>query len=105
MTTDPVNSITNISASISGTPQRDQVPQNSEDVAMEFERIFARQLVAEMAKGLFENSSMVDGVMQSGNQLYRDHIIETLSAELAKQEPLGISEMVRRHLSQTETTE
>lgn len=105
MTTDPANSITGISPGISGTPKRDQMPTSGEDVAMEFERIFAQQLVAEMAKGLFENNGTGEGMMQSGNQLYRDHIIDTLSSELAKQEPLGISEMVRRHLTQTETTE
>ncbi|PWN05200.1 hypothetical protein [Rhodohalobacter mucosus] len=106
MTTDPATSIANYSAiTKTGNPQRDQIPQSGEDVAMEFERIFARQLVSEMAKGLFENSGTGEGVMQSGNQLYRDHIIDTLSSELAKQEPLGISDMVRRHLTQTETTE
>jgi Rod binding domain-containing protein len=105
MTINPTNSIAGFTTGVSGTSRREQAPQNSEDVAMEFERIFARQLVSEMARGLFDNGTMGEGIMQSGNQLYRDHIIETLSAELAKQEPLGISEMVRRHLSQTETTE
>lgn len=79
--------------------------KNKEDVAIEFERIFAKSLVEEMTKGLFEGDKTGAGVMNSGNHLYRDHIIETLSAELAKQEPFGFSEMVRQYLTLTETTE
>ncbi|MEX0779621.1 MAG: hypothetical protein WD491_01665 [Balneolales bacterium] len=64
-----------------------------EEVAFEFERIFAQQIVQQMTKGLFEGADN-KGVMQSGGSIYKDQIVETLSRELAKQEPLGVSEMI-----------
>ncbi len=70
--------------------------RKKEEMAFEFEKIFARQLVQEMTKDLFkpdDNSSM----MTSGNQLYRSKIVESLSEELAKQEMLGMSEIILKH--------
>lgn len=70
--------------------------RKKEEMAFEFEKIFARQLVQEMTKDLFkpdDNSSM----MTSGNQLYRSKIVESLSEELAKQEMLGMSEIVLKN--------
>lgn len=63
---------------------------------MEFERMFTRQLVQEMTKGLFKQDDN-QGVMTSGNEMYRNHIVDTLSQALAEQEKLGMSEMITRH--------
>ena len=72
------------------------VEDKKAEMAMEFERLFARQLVQEMTKGLFkqdDNNSM----MASGNQVYRNHIVDTLSQALAEQEKLGMSDMISRY--------
>lgn len=84
---------------INRTARTEDVPravQKKKEMAMEFERMFARQLVQEMTKDLFkpaDNSS----VMTSGNQLYRSHIIDSLSQELAEQNILGMSTKVLKH--------
>lgn len=65
-----------------------------EESAMEFERLFARQMVREMTSGLFEEKEK-GGMMGASGGLYREHIIDTLSNELAKQEKLGMAEKVR----------
>lgn len=70
-------------------------PENiEEESAMEFERLFARQMVREMTRGLFEENEK-DGMMGASGGLYREHIVDTLSNELAKQEKLGMAEKVR----------
>ncbi len=73
-----------------------EVVQTKKEVALEFEKIFARKIVQEMTKGLFKTSDN-NSVMTSGNHLYRSKMIETLSEELAKQEMLGMSENVLKH--------
>ncbi|HLR77203.1 MAG TPA: hypothetical protein VK106_06045 [Balneolaceae bacterium] len=67
-----------------------------EEVAFEFEKIFARQLVQQMTKGLFENDD--NNTMMSGSGLYRKHIVDTLSEELAKQNKLGMGDLVLRYI-------
>lgn len=69
------------------------VEDKKAEMAMEFERLFARQLVQEMTKGLFKNDDN-QGMMTSGNEMYRTHIVDTLSQALAKQEKLGMSDMI-----------
>lgn len=70
--------------------------RKKEEMALEFEKIFARQLVQEMTKDLFKSDDN-NSMMTSGNQLYRSKIVESLSEELAKQEMLGISEIVLKN--------
>ena len=74
-------------------------PKNNEDVALEFERIFAQRMVQEMTKGLFEND---DNKPMAGasNGLYRQHIVDTLATELAEQQQLGIGDMIKRYLDE-----
>lgn len=87
-----------------GTPadlsaRRGDVAGMKEDSAMEFERLFARQLVREMTSGLFEENRE-NSMMGASGGLYREHVIDTLSSELARQEKLGMAEKVRRFWNQ-----
>lgn len=72
------------------------VEEKKKEMAMEFERLFARQLVQEMTKGLFKNDDK-KGMMTSGNEMYRNHIVDTLSQALAEQEKLGMSGMISNY--------
>lgn len=91
--------ITNITTPLPAVPKQDESQASEkENIAAEFEQIFAKQLVEQMAKDLFKGSET--GMMQT--DLYKDHIIDTLSAELAKQEPLGISKMIREYWQKTD---
>jgi Rod binding domain-containing protein len=65
-------------------------------MAMEFEQLFAKQLIQGMTKGLFKRGSS-RGMMSSGNEMYRSHIVDTLSTALAKQEKLGMSDMISKY--------
>lgn len=69
------------------------------EVALAFEKIFARQLVQEMTKGLFENDDN-STMMSGGAGLFRKHIVDTLSTELAEQGQLGMGDMVLRYIEQ-----
>lgn len=73
-----------------------QAPAKKEEMAMEFERMFARQLVQEMTKGLFKQDDK-QSMMSSGSEMYRSHIVDTLSEALAQQEKLGMSDMISKH--------
>lgn len=84
--------------------RRGNVAKMKEDSAMEFEQMFARQLVREMTSGLFEENSE-NAMMGASGGLYREHIIDTLSSELARQEKLGMAEKVRRFWNQKITDE
>lgn len=77
----------------------EDVADMKEDSAMEFERLFARQLVREMTSGLFEENRE-NSMMGASGGLYREHVIDTLSSELARQEKLGMAEKVRRFWNQ-----
>lgn len=73
--------------------------KDKEDVALAFEQIFARQMVQEMTKGLFESDDNKP-MMGASNGLYRQHIVDTLAQELAEQQQLGIGEMITRYLDE-----
>lgn len=81
------------------TIARNQVSQNrSEDLkkeqaAIDFEEIFARQLVNEMTKESFKMADNDTGMGQS-NSLYREFITDALAGELAKQRKLGMADLV-----------
>lgn len=69
-----------------------------EKVATAFEEIFARQLMTEMTKGLFKQDD--NGILGAGSNLYRMHVVDTLSHELAKQHKLGIANKVMHYFNQ-----
>lgn len=76
----------------------DSSKKEKEEAAMAFEKLFARQLVQEMTKGLFEaddNKPMVG----AGSGMYRDHIVDTLSHELAKQRKLGMADQITEYIN------
>jgi Rod binding domain-containing protein len=72
-------------------------PEKKEEMAMAFEKLFARQLVQEMTKGLFKSDDKKP-MMGAGNGMYRDHIVDTLSQELAEQKKLGMADMITRYV-------
>ncbi len=74
---------------------KDKLPSKKENAAMEFERIFALQLVTEMTKGTFKPADNAIG--SAGAELYRTQINETLASELAKQGSLGIARLLNEH--------
>lgn len=79
-------------------------PENrkTEEAAMQFEEIFTGMLVREMTKNLF-NVSEGSGMFKGDQSHWKDFINNALSAELAKQEPLGFSEMVRNYIQNRNT--
>jgi Rod binding domain-containing protein len=79
-------------------PKAHHSEKKKEKVATAFEKIFARQLIEQMTKGLFKHDDK--GIMEAGNSLYRTHIVDTLAQELASQHKLGIGEMVMNYFNQ-----
>jgi|GEM_PF-757648 len=76
--------------------QESKVAGQKAKTAFEFERLFATQLVKELTKDSFK---MSDNQMLMGrsNGMYRQYITETLASELAKQNKLGISDMMMKY--------
>jgi Rod binding domain-containing protein len=72
-----------------------QFQDKKEDMAMEFERIFARHLVEEMTKGSFKMDDNAYGASSFG--IHRTHITDTLANEIAQQRKLGMADMVMKH--------
>lgn len=81
------------------TIARNQISQNrseelrKEQTAIDFEEIFARQLVNEMTKDSFKMTDNESGMGQS-NSLYREFITDALAGELANQRKLGMADLV-----------
>ena len=70
--------------------------------AIQFEEIFARQLVREMTKGSFEMSGTgVPG--GSSSHLYREFITDALAGELAEQRALGMADLVGQYWNRLDT--
>jgi len=91
--------ISSIGQSLSGQMEKmTEKQQKKEEVATEFEKIFARQLVSEMTKDSFKMGDK-NGVMGQANSMYRYHIINTLSNEIAKQRKLGMADMITKHFN------
>jgi Rod binding domain-containing protein len=67
-----------------------------EEVATNFEKIFARKLVKELTKDSFKMGDN-KGMMGQSNNLYRRHIIDTLASEIAKQRKLGMADLVTKY--------
>lgn len=70
-----------------------------EQAALDFEELFAKQLVKEMTKGSFEMTDGVSGM--GGSSLYREFITDALSSELASQKKLGMADLVMEYWGQT----
>jgi len=73
-------------------------PKKREKVATAFEKIFARELVQTMTKGLFKHDDK-GTMLEAGSGINRQHIVNTLSKELAKQHKLGIANMITSYLN------
>lgn len=74
---------------------RSRFQKKKEELGMQFEQMFARQLVQEMTKGLFEQDDK--GMMSSGSSMYRNHIVGTLSKALANEKKLGMADMISKY--------
>lgn len=70
----------------------ESLKDRKESVPVEFEKLFARHLVEEMTKGMFESDE--EQPMMQSQSLYKDHITDTLADHLAEQRELGIADMV-----------
>lgn len=71
-----------------------------EQAAIDFEEIFARQLIREMTKDSFKMGDN-SGVMGSSNNLYREFIVDTLAGEIAAQRKLGMADLISKHWSRS----
>ncbi|SMO58765.1 hypothetical protein [Fodinibius sediminis] len=76
--------------------------ESPREIGAKFEQLFARQLVQEMTKGLFKNDDKQSMIGNAGSGLYRQHIIDTLSKELARHQDLGIGKQIAQYLNQKE---
>ncbi len=81
----------------------DAMPDKKAQMATEFERVFALQLVTEMTKGTFKTAD--NSIGQAGSDIYRSQINETLAAELARQGSLGIARMLTANWNAKETND
>lgn len=89
-----INSVSqSMRSQIDGT-QNNQ--SKKEEVATEFEKIFARKLVREMTKDSFKMGDK-NGLMGQSNNMYRRHITETLANEIAKQGKLGMADLISEY--------
>ncbi len=75
-----------------------KIKPDTENIAKEFERIFARQMIQQMTKDLFDNSNS-KGILKSGSNLYKEQITDVLAVAFAEQEHLGMAEMIRNFWS------
>jgi len=67
-----------------------------ENVAVKFEKIFARRLVNTLIKDSFKMGDK-NSLMGKSNRLYRQHIVNTLADEIAKQRKLGIADIITKY--------
>ncbi|NIT57315.1 MAG: hypothetical protein GWN00_14095 [Aliifodinibius sp.] len=79
-----------------GLDKQDLAREKKEEVAMEFEKMFARQLVNEMTKDSFKMGDK-NGVAGQANNMYRHHITDTLATEIAEQRKLGMADMISEY--------
>lgn len=89
-----VENFTSLAGMIPGDERREELKR--EKTATDFEELFARFLVREMTKGVFEENE-TSGTPGHSNALYREFITEALSGELAARRKLGMAEMVKIH--------
>jgi Rod binding domain-containing protein len=91
---DPINILQN--SSVNTRELKDKKLSQQEDVSMEFERIFARQMIEQMTKNMFDNSGS-EGILKSGTSMYKEQITDVLADAFAEQEPLKIAQMMRNY--------
>lgn len=77
------------------TSFRDKAKETKQEMAMEFERMFAQHLVDELTKGSFKISDNTYG--SASFNIHRSQITETLANELAAQKKLGMADLVLKH--------
>jgi len=91
--------ISNIAQSMQGDMRlgdQGSAQQKKEEVAMEFEKIFARKLVSELTKDSFKMGDK-NGAMGQANSMYRHHITDTLATEIAEQRQLGMADLISKY--------
>ena len=96
-----IESFINTARSQVNDERRDQI--RKEKSAVDFEEIFARQLVKELTKDSFQMSDNISGVGSSGS-LYREFITDTLASELASQKKLGMADLIMKYWNQQSET-
>jgi len=87
--------------SVSDLYQKETAKNNNqkakkENVAVKFEKIFARRLVSTLIKDSFKMADK-NNVMGQSNNLYRRYIVNTLADELAEQRKLGIADIITQY--------
>jgi len=92
---DPINTL---KSGMSPVQRAGSQEDKQENIAAEFEKIFARQMISQMTKGIFESDN--SGVLNSGNSLYSEQVTDILAEAFADQEPLKIADMVRSYWNQ-----
>ncbi len=76
--------------------QKNDAQKKKEEVAMQFEKMFARQLVDEMTKDSFKMGDK-NSVAGQANSMYRHHITDSLATEIAEQKKLGMADMISKY--------
>lgn len=75
---------------------RNRFEKKKGEMAMEFERVFAKHLVKELTEGSFKMGGE-EGMFSSSSKMYRRHIVDTLANHLAKEKQLGMADMLKKH--------
>ncbi|NGP87372.1 hypothetical protein [Fodinibius halophilus] len=88
--------ISSVANSFQGEIGRNSGNAKKEEVATNFEKIFARNLVKEMTKDSFKMGDN-KGLMGQSNNLYRRHIVDTLATEIAEQRKLGMADLINKY--------
>lgn len=89
-----ISPVTNLQPNKIERDNRSEAEQ--EQVAIRFEKIFARRLVKELIKDSFKMGDN-NGVMMQSNNLHRQHIVDTLANEIAKQRMLGMADLITQY--------
>jgi len=89
-----VHSVSGLSYDVMATNKNGE--SKKEEVAVKFEKIFARRLVSTLIKDSFKMGDK-NAMMGQSNNLYRQHIVNTLADEIARQRKLGIADMIAQY--------
>ncbi len=96
-----IESFINTACSQIGDERSDHI--RKEQSAVDFEEIFARQLVKELTKDSFQMTDNISGVGSSGS-LYREFVTDALARELAAQKKLGMADLIMKYWNQQSET-
>lgn len=72
-----------------------QLKQKIDQAALDFEKVFARQMVEQMTKEVFNGTD--NKYSDPAANIYKSQISETLANELAEQESLGMAKILREN--------